>query len=261
MADAYASWLIPRGSTFAPSAAGVAKLIERLRAERWIADPTALQGLRFEGARAGRAAKTGGYGVWTIDRDPSLDPAAQLLAGTAALPAAPTASWLDDGSRDELRLVWPVDADDPLPVRYPLSLRPAGRVAYSLEVHRSTDYVVPLGDGITLPPTRCACGEDLSFEWDEDEVVPAFERSGGIFAVCEACARPFDPSRGSATVAGPLGGPTQELRGGTAHRFALKVDCGARFVPSPELAFAPELVASLEDEFGRAFVQLAVLRR
>jgi hypothetical protein len=253
----YERYLLPKGSVFSPSAAAVAKLVEHLRKDKWIADPASPEyaKLRFREGRAKAAAKTGGYSVITVENTFGDDLRARLAATTAPLPLALTAAWLDDPEREELRLVWPVDTDE-VPVRYPLTRRPEGSVLYALELHRAHDYVYPVRDTLAPIPTACLCGEDLGFHWDEDEVVPAFGASSGIFAECEACSRTFDPAKGTAAVTHPFDGSKIDVRGGAAYRFALKVDCGKCFVPDAELAFAPELVALVEDEFGREFWEL-----
>jgi hypothetical protein len=235
----YERWLIARGSVFQPSAAAVAKLVQRLRAESWIPQ--------------------GGHAVRTVENDFGDDLAAQAKACTERQPPAITAEWLDDPDREELRLVWHVEADPSSAIHYPLAPRPHGRVTYDLELHRCHEYVYPVSESIDAVPTTCACGEDLGFHWDEDEVVPAFGDSSGIFAECEACSRTFDPSSGAATVRNPFDGSSEQVRGGAAYRFALKVACGTCFVKDPALAFAPALVALLEDEFGRSFWQFGSL--
>ena len=101
--------------------------------------------------------------------------------------------------------------------------------------------------------------DDLAFHWDPDEVVPAFESSAGIFHECEACSRTFDPSKAPAVITNPFDGVELEVRGGAAYRFALKVDCGKCFTSAPSLAFAPELVALVEDEFGREMHEIGAL--
>jgi hypothetical protein len=257
MGVAYERYLIAKGNAFSPSAVAVAKLVERLRKEQWIADPKAPEysKLRFSGARLERASKTGGYAVTTVDNDFGDDLGAKLGASTEPLPLVITAEWLDDSDREELRLVWPVEASDS-PLKYPLSRRPGGAVAYALELHRAHDYVYPIREGIAPIPTKCLCGEDLGFHWDEDEVVPTFGASSGIFAECEACSRTFDPSKGMASLVNPLDATRSDVRGGAAYRFALKVDCGKAFVKDAQLVFAPELVALLEEEFGREFYEV-----
>jgi hypothetical protein len=254
----YVRWLIAKGSVFQPSAAAVAKLVERLRKEKWIVDPASpeLKRLRFQGKREKVAAATGGYAVKSVENEFGDDLAAQIAASTEALPRVVTAEWLDDPSREEVRLVWPVDVDEPLPLRYPLTRRPEGSTHYSIELHRAPDYVYPGCETIDPVPTKCACGDDLAFHWDADEVVPPFGSASGIFAECEACSRTFDPAKGVATITNPFDGSTEQVRGGAAYRFALKVDCGKCFVRDAQLAFDPELVALVEDEFGRAFFQV-----
>jgi len=216
MGAGYERYLVAKGNAFSPSAAAVAKLVERLRKEKWIAG--------------------GGEAITTVENSFGDDLRAKLAASTAALPASVTAEWLDEPDREELRLVWRVEASGALAPKYPLTRRPDGVVSYAFELHRAHDYVYPICETIEPIPTACLCGEDLGFHWDEDEVVPAFGASSGIFAECEACSRTFDPTKGAAVL-----------------------DCGKCFVADPGLAFAPELVSLVEDEFGREFFEVGAL--
>jgi len=256
----YERWLVARGNVFLPSAATVAKVIERLRAERWIVDPGSadLAKLRFEGKHGERARATGGYAVKTAENTFGEDLDAKLAATIEPLPKEVTTDWLAHDEREEIRLVWPVTSDD-APVKYPLSRRPDGNAGWVLELHRAPEYVYPTAKNIGPIPTECRCSEDLSFEWDEDEVVPAFESSTGIFAECDECSRTFDPSKGSATIKNPFDGSKDTVPGGAAYRFALKVVC-TEYVEDAGLAFAPELVALVEKEFGRSFYEVACVR-
>jgi hypothetical protein len=258
----YARWLVAKGSYFLPEAPSIAKLVEALRAERWIIDPASpgeLAQLGFEGLRSERARATGGYAVKTVENTFGKDVRAKLAASTEPMPVALAKDWLDDADREELRLVWPVAGPDPLPVRYPLSHKPEGVSSYALEVHRAPEYVYPSAENLDAIPTACACGEDLAFEWDEEELVPTFANSTGIFAECEECSRTFDPTKGTALLRNPFDESGDEIRGGAAYRFALKVDCGKSFVADPRLAFAPELVALVEKQFGRSFHEFGAL--
>ena len=257
----YERWLIAKGASFLPAAASIVKLVERLRKEGWLIDPSSpdLSKLRFEGARGPRAKATGAYGVKTVENTFGADVAGTLAASTDPLPAVLTAEWLEHPSREELRLVWPVAGDPPLPLKYPLSRAPEGALSYTLEIHRADEYVYPSAEAIGPVPTTCRCGEDQGFEWDDEELVPAFGASTGIFAECEECSRTFEPSKGTATLTNPFDGAVTEVFGGAAYRFALKVDCGRCFVADPKLAFAPELVALVENEFGRAFHEVGAL--
>ena len=244
MGAQYTRWLVAKGNIFSPAAASVAKLVERLKKEHWIAE-------------------AGGYAVKTVENTFGADAAAGRAAGREPQPTALTAAWLEGGDREELRLVWPVEnsaQDDSSPLKYPLSLRPEGRVSYSLEVHRADEYVYPSAATLPRVATVCNCKEDLSFEWDEDELVPAFGSATGIFAECEECSRTFDPSKGSAVLVNPFDASTEEVRGGAAYRFALVVASGESFVADPKLAFAPDLVALVENEFGREFYEFGALR-
>ena len=261
MSAEYQRWLVAKGSYFSPSAAAIVKLIARLRSDKWVVDASAVAQLRFEGRRQERARATGGYAVSTVENRFGNDVLAKIAASTTPQPAAISAEWLEDPDREELRLVWPVAGDEPLPVKYPLSHRPHANVSYALELHRAHDYVYPISKGIDVVPTLCRCGEDLSFAWDDAELVPAFGASTGIYTECEDCSRTFDPSQGTALVTNPFTGKREEVRGGAAYRFALKVDCGTSFVADPMLAFSPELVALVEDEFGRAFYEVGCTDR
>jgi hypothetical protein len=258
MPVSYERWLIARGNAFSPAAASVVKLVERLRKEKWLVEPTPseLAKLRFEGKRESLAKATGGYAVKTVENRFGKDLAAKIAATTEPLPATLTSDWLEDSTREELRLVWPVAGESPLPLQYPLSITPPGALRYSLEVHRNDEYVYPTADAIGPVPTTCRCGEDQAFEWDDEELVPTFGASTGIFAECEECSRTFEPSKGSAVITNPFDGSEAELPGGAAYRFALKVDCGTCFVEDPKLAFNPLLVALVENEFGRQFYEV-----
>lgn len=266
MSAHYERWLVAKGNGFSPAAVSVVKFIERLRKEKWIVDPASssdLAKLRFDNKRTQYARSTGGYAVKTVDNSFGTDAAAKLAASTEAQPETLTREWLEDSDREELRLVWPVAGDAPLPLKYPLSRMPEGNgvsVSWAIEVHRSPEYVYPTSKTIGMVPTECRCGEDLSFEWDDEELVPAFSGSTGIFAECEECSRTFDPSKGTAIIKNAFDGSSEEVRGGAAYRFALKVDCGTCFVPDPKLAFAPELVALVASEFGRELYEVGTLR-
>lgn len=254
----YERWLIAKGNFFSPAAASIAKLVERLRKEKWIVAPASpeLAKLRFQGKRAERAKATGGYAVTTVENVFGSDLVAKIKASTESQPATLDAEWLDHEDREDLRLVWPVDFDGPPPGEYPLSKRPEGNVTYALELHRCLEYVYPASEHIGLVPSICRCGEDLAFEWDEEDLVPAFGASIGIFAECEKCSRTFEPAKGSALITNPFDGSSKKVPGGAAYRFALKVDCGECFLPDAQLAFAPALVALVENEFGREFYEV-----
>jgi len=264
MGTSYQRWLIARGNVFLPSATAVAKVVEDLRAAGFIVDPSsgpAFEKLHFTGARESHAKKTGGYAVRTVDKTFG-DVHAMIAATTEPQPATMTADWLDDPDREELRLVWPVSYSRDAGLRYPLSMKPDNdEVAYALEVHRAPEYVYPIADTIGRLPTTCACGEELDFEWDEEEVVPAFPSSTGIFAECDACSRTFDPSKGMAKIKNPFDGTSERVPGGAAYRFAVKVTCERAFVHDARLAFSSELVAVVEKTFGRQFYEVGALSK
>lgn len=255
----YERWLIARGNVFAPSGAGIAKLVAKLRAEKFIIDPKSadFSKLRFKGKRAENAKTSGGYAIRSVANTFGKDLAAKIAGSTEPQPAELTKDWLDDESREELRLVFPVDTDAPSPLKYPLTHQPdGGVVSYAIELHRSLEFVYPISDDIEMVPTECRCGDDLAFDWDDDEIVNPFGATTGIYAECDACSRTFDPSKGSAEVTNRFAETTSEVAGGAAYRFALKVDCGKNVKAEPSLAFVPELVTILSTEFGRDFYEV-----
>lgn len=237
----YRRYLIPGGNVLSPGGDALVKLVERLRKDKWIPSD--------------RAA---GSAVRTIENEHGGDAAKRRAAQTEPIPEPLTKEWLDAPAREELRLVWNVGPSDS-ETKYPLTHRPEGAAPFTIELHRCTEFVYPVAKTIGPLPTTCRCGEDLSFEWDEDELVPAFVSSTGIFTECEECSRTFDPSKGTATIENPFGGPSEELRGGAAHRFALVVDCGSSFVKDPSLALSPELTALFGELFGRTFYEVGAV--
>jgi hypothetical protein len=261
MSVVYERWLLAKGNVFAPSGASVAKIVEHLRAGKWIAAPGSpeLAALQFQGAREERARATGGYAVRTIENRFGDDVAAAVAASTEPQPATLTESWLDDPDREELRLVWPVRPGAASSLVYPLSMPPTKDHAYTVEIHRAPDFIYPIAKQFGALPSECRCGEDLAFEWDPEDVVPAFDASTGIFTECEECSRTFDPAKVSADLTNPFDGTKEETWGGVAHRFALKVRCSKGFAEDARLAFAPALVALLEKEFGRTFYEAGAL--
>jgi hypothetical protein len=228
MSGNYQRWLIAKGNNLSPGPAAIVKLVDRLRKEKWIPE-------------------SGGHAVCTVDK-------ADAAKATVKLPAEITADWIAGApEREEMRLVWTVEGDAAKDLEYPLSMKPEGKVAYSIEIHRAPEFVYPVADNIEMIDTTCNCDEDLAFDWDEDEVVPAFKSSVGIFAECEECSRTFDPAKELATITNAFDEDDDEdIQGGAAYRFALKVDCGKSFVEDAKLGFAKALVTLFEEEFGRS---------
>lgn len=232
MSGNYQRWLIAKGNVLSPGPAAIAKLVERLRKEKWIPE-------------------SGGHAMRTVDKD-------DAAKATEKLPAKIDADWIaGEPEREEMRMVWSVEGDAAKELEYPLSMTPDGRLSWTIEIHRAPEFVYPVADNIEMIDTTCNCDEDLTFDWDEDEVVPAFKASVGIFAECEECSRTFDPAKEIATITNPFDEDDEEdVRGGAAYRFALKVDCGESFVADPKLTFAKGLVALFEEEFGRSFYEV-----
>ena len=260
MGTEYERWLVARGNVFAPGADSIVKLIAKLRAERWLVDPGSpdLAKLELRGAREELAKGTGAYAIRRIDhafgtgREALL---AKIAASTESLPANLTTAWLDDPKREDLNVVWPVSTAVPV-LKYPLTHRPDGPVSYRLQLHRAAEFVYPISETIDPLLGECRCGNDLSFDWDPAEVENPFGATSGLWTACGDCSHTFDPSKETATVTNPFDGSVEEVSGGCAYRFAIKVDCGRSFVPEATLAFAPELVALITEAFGRDFYEV-----
>lgn len=250
----YERWLIARGNVFAPSGAAVAKLVQKLREDGWILAPGApeLAGLELRGAREEKARKTGAFAL--TPGSPEEGPLAE------SLPADVDGAWLDDDGREDLRLVWPVRTNGPCPVKAPLSTAGSdGAVDFTLEVHRASDFVTPTADTIGALPRECACGEELAYEWDPEEIVSPFGEATGIFTECEECSRTFDPAQRTARIGNPLDGSADDVPGGAAYRFAIAVTT-PHLPKEARVTFAPALVALLEQQFGRSFYEVAAVR-
>lgn len=259
----YLRWFIPKGNTFCPSGAAITQLVERLRKEHWIADPSSesFRHLRFDGAPL--AAKAGAFAKHATPVTSPRNPA----AGWEALPLALTGAWIDAPTRSDLVLRFPLHADAALTwgaasVRYPLtrSSDSPKPLSCDIEIHRAEDFVYPISEQIDPIDAECACGEDLEFEWDDDEFHSPFGATTGIFAECSDCSKTFDPSGVEAVVRDPYSGKSRSVRGGAAYRFALVVHCGKCFPeggPMPE--FDAELKTLVEAEFGREFYEIGAV--
>jgi hypothetical protein len=263
MAAEYERWLIARGNVFCPSADAIVKLVAKLREEKWIATPGSpeLAGLRFSGRREQHGEKTGAFAVKRVEntfgdgRDALFN---KIAASTESVPANMDAAWLKDPSREDLNLVWLVSADA-TSIKYPLTRRPDGPVSYRFEIHRASDFVYPMAACIDDLPSECRCGNELSYEWDEDEFVNPFGATTCIATECTECSRTFDPSKAMARIENPFDNSEAEVPGGAAYQFAIKIACGERFVRHADLAFATELVDLCGKEFGRNFYEVGSL--
>src|SRR5687767_13686847 len=137
MSGNYQRWLIAKGNVLSPGPAAIAKLVERLRKEKWIPE-------------------SGGHAARTVDK-------ADAAKATEKLPKDITADWIAaEPEREEMRLVWTVEGDAVKELEYPLSMKPDGKVSWSLEIHRAPEFVYPVADNIEMIDTTCNCDEDLA---------------------------------------------------------------------------------------------------
>jgi hypothetical protein len=207
-------WLIAKGNVFAPNWETLINLVSKLKEEKWLVGK--------------------GTAYLTVEKgDENTEP----------VPDAIDRAWLDDESREELRMVWKVADKSPL----------AGP-ASTIEIQRAPDFVYPLRKGIGALPTECKCSEDLSFEWDEDELTPTFEKSQGIYTECEECSRTFDPAKGTARLTDPVTKRSDDVPGGAAYRFAIKVTSDEPAI------FGADFLAFMTKEFNRAFYEVGAQR-
>jgi hypothetical protein len=167
-------------------------------------------------------------------------------AGTK-VPSPLEAAWIDNPNRSDLVLRWTA-------LRSPLA---EGKVA-ELQIHRGEDFIYPDYEPIGALESDCACGEDLAFTWDEDELPSPFGSATGIFTECSECSRTFDPAKFEATVTDVRTGQKTKVRGGAAHRFAIVVagPLADGAVPS---AFDADFIALCEAEFGRNFYEIGAV--
>lgn len=263
MGAEYERWLIARGNVFCPSAEAIVKLVAKLREERWLVAPDSpeLTRMQFRGRREQHGQKTGAYAVRRIENTFGDGPDAlfaKIAASTESVPAAMDAAWLKDPSREDLNLVWVVSAES-TSLKYPLTRRPDGPARYRFEIHRAIDFVYPIAESIGELPSECRCKHDLAYEWDEDEHVNPFGATTCIATECTECSRTFDPSKVTARVENPFEGGGDDVPGGAAYQFAIKIACGESFVRAADLSFAPELVELAGKEFGRNFYQVGSL--
>ena len=212
----YERWLIARGNVFAPSWDTLIAFVDKMKTENWLSGK--------------------GTAFTTVEKGET---------NSAPVPEKIERPWLDDEGREELRLVWKVGEKSPL----------NGVTAKTIEIQRAPDFVYPARKNIGTLVAQCRCKEDLAFEWDEDELTPTFAGSTGIYTECEACSRTFDPAQGTATISDPVTKARDDVPGGAAYRFALKVES------DDAAAFAPELVAFMEKEFGRSFYEFGAVKK
>lgn len=206
----YRNFLLPRDRTFVPTAERIARLVERMRAERWILTP---------GSQAGPPSDHPGARGWA---EPFLEKATSLRRRREEAQPVPVpvgAEWLAgrrdphhaNAKADELALHFEVSAADEgfsdLDLPYPLAYGEDEPGYHDIWVYASRDFVWHLGDGAIA----CACGAALAYSVERGTIAP-IDLEERIRSTCPACAAPFDGDLGDAE--------------GIAFRFAVVVDCG-----------------------------------
>lgn len=238
----YRHYLVPEDRTFAPDAGGIARLVEALRARRWILTPEHPAFLAQHAAREKIPAHeaTGGYALRTVD-NPGAPRMLKLADHAIAAPIPVTADWISslrtptstDPQRDELALVFTVDSGDEgfdgAAIAYPFAAGEDESGYHDVVIHASRDFVHHASESMDPIDTLCTCGQDLAYQPDPYnlDVWLAIRHEERIRARCPRCASPFNPSqRRSSRRDSGTGKPLPPLAGGGAYRFALLVDCG-----------------------------------
>lgn len=251
MKAAYRHYLTPRSKALAPSHRAIAKLVERLRVDRWLlttADPAF--GAQLEHVFDGAHHRTGGFAKVTID-NPRPGSAPSPRDVTLPIPLPLTADWLDahrsphatDPRLSEIALLFPLAIRDGgfaahgLP--YPFTFGEGESTYHAIEVHR-THAFVRHAHATAAPTVCCACGAEL--EWDPRSAdsfpgkrLLAIEGATRIDPECPRCGLAYEPD------------------GALAYRFAIVIDCGKGFPRerSP-IVLRREFRAVCEDELGLA---------
>ena len=200
----YRNFLLPRDRAFVPTAERISRLVERMRAERWILTP---------------ASDHGAAGGWA---EPFIEKATsprQRRVEVQPVPIPVGAEWLAgrrdpcgaNAQADELALHFEVSAPDEgfsdLDLPYPLAYGEDEPGYHDILVYASRDFVWHLGYG----DVACACGAPLAYTVGRGTIAP-IDLEERIRSMCPACTAPFGGDLGDAE--------------GIAFRFAVVVDCG-----------------------------------
>ncbi len=238
--------LLPSRNSFRPSAASLAGLIDRLRADGWVVDPAApwLSTMRFvNGTRA--AARTGAYAEGPRWR------------GQVSLPAGDLSGWLTTAGGSFLKFTWPVESlRPPVALRYPLdTASPVDPedTYYDLELWLSDRFLEPISELIDPIDSTCPCGQSLAASEDGSDSLFC---SGSLLLRCPACGAGFDPAARPAQVRDPWTGQARTMAGGAVLRFALVVDLGKCWPPGSGWGVHPELRQLCEEHFGLPFQEI-----
>jgi hypothetical protein len=233
----------------------MASFVETLRRDAWICDPRTswFSSMTFdsEGPHA-HAASTGAYvSALAEGRERTI------LRGP--FPNEGLADWLSPRREADMRIIWPVERLEAVPLRYPVNApSPVSRedTYYNFEIWLGRDFVYPTSELIEpFDDEACSCGESLVYH-PETESHLFYEAR--IRVRCKNCGTEFDPSQRSARVRDPWSDEESEVPGGATFRFAVVVDCGKCF--SEGLSGADEALRKLcEAHFGRPFQSIVDL--
>ena len=247
----YKRLLIPEERELAPSAGAVARLVDELREQRWIPDPSSEA---FHHARGGVPLGAAGWcrsrkKPATRDRPARIvwerTRSAVTVEELEARPGPKVLTWWLSGD--------PTGAVAVGGLRYPLTAMPdVSPVDYEIELRWAADaWFTPFGFECIEPlATGCRCGAELADAEGET-----------VRARCPRCGRAWDPLAQRATIASQLDGTrAAAVAGGVAHRFGITVDCGKCFAHEEErLVFQPALRRLVEAELGARFVEIGVV--
>jgi hypothetical protein len=238
----YRRYLIPKPNSFKPSPEQVAALVEALRRDRWIVNPTEpnFGSMRFENSSLSVLARETGYFVRSFD-------------GERAGPRD-VAAFLASEHDSDLLLSWPVESLTRSGLRYPLEPPPfetqeeAEWCYHKFQLHvAGRDYIYHSSEAVDPfdPSPVCSCGAELEY-WPEGRD-PLY--SGRLFRVCPECGAAFDPTDLPCVGHDGYTGEPFSIPGGVTYRFAVVVDCGKCFGDGIA-SFKPDLRELIEKVLG-----------
>ena len=232
----YRNLLIPRDRSFAPEPDRIARLVERLRAARWVLTP---DDPAFEQSDAGSPRLyPHGTGGWAEPFLEQFESPRERWERAQPIPSPVTAQWIAALSKPhgsipfehELALHFWVSADEPfadLGMPYPLAYGEDEEGYHDIFIYAARDFVCYPGH----TDIRCTCGALLSYAVDPATITP-IELESRVRSVCALCAKRFE---------GHVDGG-EDL----AFRFAVVVDCGKGWPIARRVGEAPGVAAALE---------------
>jgi hypothetical protein len=219
----YEHWVLPKRRDYRPSTETVARLVEALRTEHWV-------------AAEGEARVFG--------PNPNAAAGRRSRPITQPIPAPLSASWIDarldaahpDPLAREIGLYFRVELSDidfadwqEAGIQYPFTFGEDDLSnSHKIGIYLADDFVAhDWTNAFGRIDSTCACGLKLAYDPDEKlEYVAALVTDWRIKRTCPSCGAVFDPSL--RTAEGTDGWDDNrrfEVPGGITFRFAVGIDC------------------------------------